>query len=572
MPQDAFTLKYLCDELNSAFSGGKINRIVCPDNDEVIFTIFTGKKTQKLFISVNPGSPRISIEESEKESPLTASNFCMLLRKHLASATIENISLVGFDRIVKISLLASNEFVNAEEKTLYVELMGRYSNVILTKDNKVLGCNRGINCFDNGVRPLICGKEYLFPPTNSKLLPNDIRVKEYLQKYDGGSVSACLLGGIMGLATSTASEIEEQFKSKHGEFDLTKIDLLFDFVNEYLYDTKPRPCVLVKDNNVVDVCVYPYSNIARDEVKYFDSLLEAEAFYFTQKERTKKFTNLKNRLTSIVGTASKKVKKKLLLILARERDAKSAQDNKIKGELILANIYKINRGDESVVLTNYYDNNEMKIALDKTLTPSQNAERYFKKYNKEKRTLIAIAPQKESAQNEIEYLDSLLDYLTLAENIDELVSIKTELEQTGYIHKESKKKEKKQSIDCREYEIEGFTVKVGRSNIENESVTFSAKPDDTWLHVKDISSSHVVIENNGKKIPDSVLIRAGEICAYYSKERQSGKAEVVYTNRKNVKKRSGGKTGAVIYENYKSIVVEPKNNAEFLKTLAKTLG
>ncbi len=565
MPQDAFTLKYLCDELNNKFKGGKINRIVAPDNDVVIFTVYTGKKTEKIFISVDPGCPRISIEKDDRESPLTASNFCMLLRKHLQSATIESISLVGFDRIVKILLTASNEFVNAEEKTLYVELMGRYSNVILTEKNKVLGCNRGINCFDNGVRPLICGKEYLFPPVNDKLLPNDNRIKNYLSNYDGGSLSECLLGGIMGLAGSTAIEIAEGFNAQYGDFSPEKTDQLFKYINEYIYHTKPSPCVIIKEGKVVDVCVYPYSCLEGEKMG-FDSLLSAEDYYFTEREKLKRFNALKTRLNSVINSAIKKVKKKLSTLQSRENEAKSAEENKIKGELILSNIYKINRGCESVTLVNYYDDSEVKIPLDKNLSPSQNAERYFKKYNKEKRTLIAIAPQKEQAESELEYLLSVLDYILLAENIDDLISVKIELEQTGYLQSEKIKKNKKVEPLFREYLIDGFTVKVGRSNIENERVTFSAKGEDTWLHAKDFSSSHLIIESEGREISDATLIKCAQICAYYSKGREGGKVEIVYALKKHVKKRSGKKAGTVTYENYKSVVVEPKKHAEFLKT------
>ena len=164
MPQDAFTLKYLCQELNALFSGGKVNKITEPTNDELVFTIYTGKRTEKLLLDVNPSCPRIGVINQEKESPLTAPNFCMLMRKHLLSATLDSIELIGFDRIVKIEFTASAEFFDAVKKTVFVELMGRYSNIILTENGKILGGNRGINMFDNGVRPLIVGYPYVFPP------------------------------------------------------------------------------------------------------------------------------------------------------------------------------------------------------------------------------------------------------------------------------------------------------------------------------------------------------------------------------------------------------------------------
>ena len=172
MPQDAFTLRYLCAELNSVFAGGKVNRIIEPNNDELVLTVYTGKRTEKLLLNVNPAAPRIGILSEERDSPLTAPNFCMLMRKHLLSATLLSVELIGFDRIVKIDLLASGEFKDAVKKTLYVELMGRYSNIILTENGRILGGNRGINMFDNGVRPLFVGQPYVFPPVGDKKLPS----------------------------------------------------------------------------------------------------------------------------------------------------------------------------------------------------------------------------------------------------------------------------------------------------------------------------------------------------------------------------------------------------------------
>ena len=242
MPQDAFSLRYLCQELNALFKGGKINRIIQPDNDQLVFTIYTGKRTEKLYISVNPSCPRIGAIEQDKQSPIVAPNFCMLLRKHLLSATIEEISLVGFDRIVKIDLLPNAEFFDAEKKTLYVELMGRYSNIILTENGKVLGANRGINVFDNGVRPLIVGREYLFPPVGDKKEPNDLKLIEYFDNFNGENLPKYLCDGVQGIALSTAKEIVSSFDKNKNDIDFSKS--FFDHVNNFLYNSKINPCVI----------------------------------------------------------------------------------------------------------------------------------------------------------------------------------------------------------------------------------------------------------------------------------------------------------------------------------------
>ena len=565
MPQDAYTLRYLCEELNLIFSGGKINRIVQPNNDEIVLTVYTGKRTEKLLLSVNPAAPRMGIIHEEKESPLTAPNFCMLMRKHLLSATIDQISLVGFDRIVRIDLTASAEFVDAVKKTLYVELMGRYSNIILTENGKILGGNRGINMFDNGVRPLIVGHPYVFPPVQDKKLPDDKGLVEYFSAFNGSDLPSYVCKGIQGIATSTALDMVDAFFDNGGKISGQNFaQTFYAHLNNYLYSTDKKPCVLMQENTVKDVMVKPYKNV-NGELKFFDYLYQAEEFYYTERDRLKRFIAKKERLTSIVNTAIKKTKKRLTAISAKERDAQGAEDNRIKGELLLSNIYRIKNGESKVVLDNYYNGEQVSIDLDERLSISKNAEQYYKKYNKQKRTLTALKPQRDQAESELNYLTSVFDELTLAESIEELSLVQNELVAEGLV-KEQKNATRKKVVETfgREYVVEGFRVKCGRNNAENDKLTFTAKPNDLWLHAKDYHSTHAVIYAEGKKVPDSVLKMVAEITAYYSKGREGGKTEIVYTEKKNVKKPSKSKLGFVTYDNFKSLSVLPEKHVEFL--------
>ncbi len=562
MPQDAFTLLYLCRELSAVFKGGKVNRIVQPSVDQVVFTVYTGKRTEKLLLDVNPGGPRIGVITQDLPSPLTAPNFCMLLRKHLLSATITGVDLIGFDRIVKIDFLTSDEFKDAVKKSLYVELMGRYSNVILTEGGKILGGNRGINMFDNGVRPLIVGKPYVFPPVGDKKLPNDTDLIDIFNNEKDGDLALLITQNVQGVASSTAKEIVNSFREKTADFGKD----FFENLNDCLYNVKPQPCVISDSESVKDVCVYPYISIS-GVVKNFDSLYEAEEYYFTEKEKVKKFKNKSTRLNAVLTSAIKKVKKKLTAINAKERDATEAESNRIKGELILSNIYKIKAGEERCVLDNYYDGTKVEILLDKNLSPSKNAEAYYKKYNKQKRTLSALAPQKEQAEKELDYLNSVLDSIFLAESISELSLIQQEMESSGFLVEKIQQQNKKKDATtfCREYDVFGFKVLAGRNNNENDKLTFTAKADDVWVHAKDYHSSHVIIVSGGKEVPEKVIRIAGEISSYYSKAREGGKAEIVYVQKKHVKKPPKSKPGFCIYENFKSLVVEPEKHAEFLK-------
>ncbi len=560
MPQDAFTLRYLCSELNNAFCGGKVNRVVQTDENKVVLTIYTGKRTLKLLLDVNPASPRIGVIDKEGESPLTAPNFCMLLRKHLLSATVDQISLVGFDRIVKIDFTASPEFFDAVQKTLYVELMGRYSNIILTEKGKILGGNRGINTLGDFIRPLIVGKPYVLPPAQDKKIPSDTSLIEYFSFCDE-DMPKRIIGGVQGLALDTAKEIINGF---NGDIPSNPKEF-FEYFNGFIYNSKPNPCVAMLGGKVIDVLAFPYKTVGV-EYKYFDTLYQAEEYYHQEKSKLKDYKSLKDRLTSVTNTALKKAKKRLQAICSKEKDAENLEENRIKGELIITYIYKIKKGDVKAELENYYDGSVVEVALDQNLTPSENAEVYYKKYNKQKRTLSALKPQRESAQSEVEYLTAVLDEIDICESMNDLLAVKSELKAYGLISQDKVIKNKKPDESfCRVYQIDGYTVKAGRNNTENDKLTATARGEWLWLHAKDYHSTHLIIECKGE-VPTSVIVRCAEITAYYSKGRDSGKCEVVYTQKKNVKKPPRSKPGFVTYTDYRSIVVSPKNYVEFLKT------
>ncbi len=563
MPQDAFTLKYLCKELNNRFVGGKINKIVQPDNDMVIFTVYNGKGTEKLLISANPSLPRIGVTNADFQSPLTAPNFCMLLRKHLLSATIKEISLVGFDRIVKIVLSPTSEFFDAKDKILYAELMGRYSNVILTEEGKVLGGNRGVNNFDNGVRPIIVGLKYTFPPTNDKKEPWDKSLIEYFSNYDGNGLAQYTASGVQGLALSTAKEIENGYFATAKEFIAEDY---FAYLNSFIENAPVSPCVIYENGEVKDACLYEYSCI-KGQAKQYDSISVAEDVFFTEREKLRRYKDRKDKLNGSINASIKKAKKRLNAILSREKDADNAEEYKLKGELIISNVYKIPNGTESVILDNYYDGTKIEVLLDKRLTPAKNAEAYYKKYNKSKRALVMLAEQKRNAKKELEYLTSIADGLTFSDSIEDLKKIREELESAGILkaNKVADKRRNEKADFCREYMIDGFVVRAGRNNIENDKLTFSAKGEDLWFHAKDYHSTHVVISANNKEIPEKVILIVSEICAYYSKGREGGKVEVVYTKRKHVKKPNGANLGFCTYTDFKSIIVKPNAHSEYLK-------
>lgn len=563
MPQDAFTLRYLCGELNGIMKGGKINRIAQPTTDITVFSVYTKSGAKKLLFDVNPALPRIGITETEPNSELSASNFCMLLKKHLLSATIKNISLVGFDRIVKIDLIPSAEFFDSPEKSLYVELMGRYSNVILTENGKVLGGNRGINFLDNNVRPLISGLAYKLPPVGDKKEPMDFTIKEIFASPEKITAEN-LCENVQGLAKSTAQEIVNGFTLKDGDNETG--ERFYAHLNGYIFNTEPRPCVVYENGEAKDVCVYPYKSLV-GEIKYYPALYVAEEKFFTERAARKSFENLKSRLGGAVNNAIKKSKKRLSAVLTREKDAFGAEENRLKGELIFANIYKLKGGESQAELDNYYDGGKITVSLDERLSPAKNAENYYKKYNKQKRALNLLAPQKNAAEEELKYLESVDSEISLCENIADLKAVEEELALSGFIKKPNAKKGKKaeETLKPRIFDVYGFTVKAGRNNVENDKITFSAKPWDIWLHAKNRHSSHLIVETNGKSLPEKVLVAAAEICGYYSKGRDDGKTEIAYCERKFVKKPKKSPLGFCSYSEFKSVTVKPDPHTDMQK-------
>ena len=301
MPQDAFTLNRICGELRERFVGGTVNRIVQPDPDVMIFTVFTGKSTKKLLVSVKPDGARIGLTDGE-EGSLTAPNFCMLLRKHLLSSVIKDFSIVGFDRIVKIEFETRAELSDAKTVVLYAELMGRYSNAILVENGNILGSNRGA-FYDNGVRPLIVGRKYVLPPDNDKLPPYDERLIAFFdEKENVNAVSVA--GKVSGLSELTAREIVSSFGGNGGtEF--------YKHLNDFVYAKKTEPNIVRENGKIKDLCAIAYgTDTLSGEREFFSDLLTAEKAFFSEKEEGKKFTRIKDRLNSVINAATKKTKKK----------------------------------------------------------------------------------------------------------------------------------------------------------------------------------------------------------------------------------------------------------------------
>ncbi|MBQ9713928.1 MAG: NFACT family protein [Clostridia bacterium] len=563
MPQDAFHIRRLAAELNTFLVHGKINRISQVNKDELTFIIYTGKSTVKLILSANASNARVCLSLVEKEPAPIAPNFCMLLRKHLQNAEILEVRQYAFERIIEIDLHCTTDF-SESKRTLHCELMGKYSNVILTENGVILGALKTTALEDNSHRVLLAGAKYQYPAPQDKLSPFDkdglrLRLQNYLQMRgtpaETEDLTSFLFENVAGLALSTAREIVKRAAGVP----------LWEFVGAFCENEPCAACVQMLGSAAVDFFAFPVEGGVE-----MPSLCKAEDEFFTARESAKGFADKKRKLENAARALKKKQTKRMQDVLERLQESNKAEEYRIKGELLTANLYRIERGARSVELENWYAENGgvIKILLETTLSPSKNAQRYFKLYNKHKRAREVLVPMLEKERRDAEYTDSVLSAIAASETADDLKEIETELIGLGLLRLPAQRvggKKKETEIPFREYEFMGVKIYAGRNNLQNDRLLRVAAAEDVWLHTQKYHSSHVIIAVGGGQVCDEVLLFAAEICAYYSDGRDGDKIPVDYCKRKFVKKPNKSKAGFVTYTDYKTVLVTPNPHREALK-------
>ena len=561
MPQDAFTLRHIARELNAMLSGGKVNKIIQPSRDEVDLLLYAGGKTRKLLLNTNASFARACVSDLPRTAPDVAPNFCMLLRKHLTGATLLSVKQQGFERILAFTFDCAGEFSRAE-RILYAEIMGKYSNLVLTENGVITGALKVSSLQENFKRVLFPGVPYSPPDPQDKANPADIAaLEERLSAFGGGDLAEFLFANLAGLALPTCRQIaEEVFGGKSepfGENAAAAAKRIYDFI----FSDQAAPTVLRAGGEAKDF----FARYPRGE--RCESVNEAQDRYYTERETKRDFSEKRRKLESLLATRRKKEEKKLALLLERERDCADMEKNRIFGELITANIYQLRKGMDGCELVNYYDEHAapVKIPLDRTLVPAQNAQKYYKKYNKQKRTLAAVAPQKEEALSDLDYTNSMLSALARAENMLDLAEIEEELRTAGLLPPLKKKAKQAPAVPFRAFEKDGFHIFAGRNNVQNDRLLREAAGGDIWLHTQKYHSAHVLIRTEGKKVPDAVLLAAAEICAHFSDGQAGNKIPVDWCERRFVKKPPKSKAGFVVYTDFKTILADPNRHTELEK-------
>ena len=561
MPQDAFTIYHTAKELNRSISGARVDRINQPEKDTVAISIRVRDKNYCLILCSKAEFTRVELSSSAQKAPLAAPSFCMLLRKHLAHAQIKSVEAVKDERIILIKFYAKDEFGDVYEKYLYCEIMGKYSNITLCENGRILGAVKTTSLDSEYSRKIFAGVEYTLPEKQDKISVSDVETaKKVLQGCDrSDDLPEYLFERFFGLSVQTAKEIVYRYGLSRGLKDFVindKIDDFYSFFYDFYYNVQIAPCVKTTEKKsdffITDYLTEP------GIITHFDSIGEAIGFCYGQKIAKKEFSAKKRKLEDLLLSYRKKQEKKLQIAEEKLLSCADADLNRLFGELIISNIYRLKGGEKQAEFNDYTkeDYPLVSIKLDEKLSPKENAERYFKRYAKQKKTISAVVPQKKELLSLLAYLDEIEKEINETETVEDFTDIEEELRRLGLIKEEKKSKEKQKSTKYRVYNYKGFDILVGKNNVQNDRLTFSAERYDVWLHTKDFHSSHVIVKTENRPLPDDVLLFAAEICAYYSDARNADKVPVDYTLKKFVKK-SGSQIGLVYYTDQKTLFVKP---------------
>ena len=541
MPNDVLTLYALCRELRDNLVGGKIDKVTQPENTEIHLIVRRLKSNMRLLISVRPDMPRVHLTTTKKESPLKAPNFCMQLRKHLSGARINDVDIYQNDRIIRLHLTSRNEMMDDVTIYLLIELMGSRSNVLLlNKDNRIITALK-ITGIDNCNRNILPNTIYT-PPTNDKISVFD---KDKLDEINYSSIDE-MLKMVSGFSKTSANEA-------------ITYDKLSTFVDTIKFAPLSPNVVMDNDSTPIDFTPILYKTMTNSTP--VSSLSEAMDTYYKGRAHTSYLKEKSRSIKTITLNALKRTQKKMEINLASLKDSQKAELYKLYGELLTSYIYMLKSGVDSVEVTNYYNGESITIPLDSTLSIQKNAQNYYKKYTKLKRTSeTAEALVCENRQ----MLDTLKEILREIDNITDerdIEDIESELTLLKLMPVGKKVHTTKKAKPLT-YEVDGYTILVGKNAVQNNYLTFEvASPLDTWVHILNYHGSHVIIR--GENPPDNVIKTACEIAGYYSSS-DSDKVSVDYTLVKNVKKNRGEKLGGVTYKNQKTILITPNKREEYL--------
>lgn len=573
MAFDGICINNLVNDFSDMLLGGRIYKIAQPENDELLITVKTAENgNQRLLLSASASLPLAYITEENKKSPITAPNFCMLLRKHIQNGRITDITQPNFERAIDIGIDHLNEMGDMCHKHLIIELMGKHSNIIFTdNDNKIIDAIKHVPASVSSVREVLPGREYFLPQTSEKKNPLAETIDGFKATITSLSmpIYKAIYSSYTGLSPFMAQEIctrahidaDESTQSLSDNADT--LAQSFQSVMDTIKEKKFSPVIIYENNVPIEFASFEVSSYPKENQVSFDNISSLLSVYYAQKELTTRIRQRSVDLRKIVQTILERDVRKYELQLKQLKDTEKMDTYRVYGELLNTYGYGAALGDKSITVNNYYTNSELTIPLDPTLTPLQNAQKYFDKYNKLKRTAEALSTLMEEVHSEIEHLYSLQNSLDIARDEEDLKAIKEEMIVSGYIRRKSS--EKKASIKSKPLHYvteDGFHIYVGKNNLQNEDLTFNfANGGDWWFHAKKMPGSHVILKTEGREVSDSAFENAARLAAYYSKAKGDSRVEIDYVLRKEVKHPNGSKPGFVVYYTNYSMLIDPDISA-----------
>lgn len=576
MPFDGSVVSSIVHELQNKLLNGKIEKVYQPEKDELLINIRGYGDSYKLLLSASSTYPRVHLTEENKSNPAVPPSFCMLLRKHLLGGRIVSVRQPEFERIIEIDIDSADELGYSTHKTLIAEIMGRHSNIIVIDKttDRIIDSIKRISFEISSVREILPGGHYEYPPSGNKTNPLKVSKKSFIEgiantpgsirgeKYFMNTYNGISPVVARNICLSAGADSDTDLKL----WDYGLIEELYNSFSEFresVLSASFNPNIVYKDGKPLDFSCFDlkiYRNLEKQE---FKGMSEAVERFYHEKDQKDRMKQKSGDIHKIITNRLERCYKKLEKLSGDLQEAADSEKYKIYGDLIISNIYYIEKGKEKVRLQNYYSPNGeyVEIPMDIRLSPSANAQRYYKHYNKSKNAINKINIQIEENKQEIMYLETLLDNLDKCTEELELEEIRTELMEQGYLktrNTSKSKQTKKASSPMSFISSTGFEIYVGKNNTQNDYLTLKLSDNrDIWLHAKEISGSHVIIKTRGKDADDATIKEAANLAAYYSRGRMSSKVPVDYTIKKNVKKPNGAKPGMVIYENYSTIYITP---------------
>ncbi len=590
MAFDGITIANITKELSETLLGGRIYKIAQPESDELLLTIKNNGSQYRLLLSADASLPMVYLTETNKPSPMTAPGFCMLLRKHLQNARITAISQPGLERAIHLRLEHLNELGDLCEKKLIVEIMGKHSNIIFCDDkDQIIDSIKHISGMVSSVREVLPGRPYFIPQTQNKWNPlrfsarytkegSSLFFKSPEDSEDLTYVNLCahmkekpmpLYKALYTTYTGLSPIIAQELCCRAGIDADMPANVLDEpallAVHKTLADLMEQtacgsfsPVIVYDGREPLEYAAFPLTLYADKDMQPCKSISGVLERYYAERSVVTRIRQKSVDLRKIVQTALERNVKKYDLQMRQMKDTEKRDKYKVYGELINTYGYNVEPGAKSMEALNYYTNETITIPLDSTLTPQENAQKYFDKYGKLKRTYEALSELTIQVKQEIEHLESILAALDIAMQEEDLVQIREELIESGHIRRiGGSKKVKITSRPFHYVSSDGFHIYVGKNNFQNDELTFKfANGGDWWFHAKQIPGSHVVLKTEGAEVPDRAFEEAARLAAYYSKGREQDKVEIDYVQKKHVKKPAGAKPGFVVYYTNYSMAID----------------